>query len=201
MKKILLVVDMQNDFISGALGSNEAKAIVENATERVKDFDGEVIFTRDTHFENYEQTQEGRKLPVRHCIKDTYGWEVCDELKTLPVYEKSRKIDKLTFGSDELAVFVKEEKPDEVYLLGLCTDICVISNAMLVKAFSPETEVFSVFSPVFPSPYLLVRAVGAFPTLSASVFAHAHSCGNLYSLRCPAALSQTKTIWQICMRQ
>lgn len=141
MKKILLVVDMQNDFISGALGSNEAEAIVENAVKRVNEFDGEVIFTRDTHFENYEQTQEGRKLPVRHCIKDTYGWEVCDELKALPVYEKSRKIDKLTFGSDELAVFVKEEKPDEVYLLGLCTDICVISNAMIVKAFSPETEV------------------------------------------------------------
>ncbi len=141
MKKILVVVDMQNDFIDGALGSGEAVAIVDNVVETIKEFDGEIIFTRDTHFENYKETQEGKKLPVGHCIKDTYGWEICDKIKKLDAYEKSRKIDKVTFGSEELAKYAEAEKPDEVYILGLCTDICVISNAMLIKAFSPETEI------------------------------------------------------------
>lgn len=141
MQKILVVVDMQNDFIDGALGSAEAKEIVPYVVERVKSFDGRVIFTRDTHENDYLQTQEGTKLPVPHCIRDTQGWEICPEL--LPyAYEI---IDKPTFGSvalaDLLANLDKENKIDEIELLGLCTDICVISNAMLLKARLLDAEI------------------------------------------------------------
>ena len=141
MQKILVVVDMQNDFIDGALGSAEAKEIVPYVVERVKSFDGRVIFTRDTHGNDYLQTQEGTKLPVPHCIRDTQGWEICPEL--LPyAYEI---IDKPTFGSvalaDLLANLDKENKIDEIELLGLCTDICVISNAMLLKARLLDAEI------------------------------------------------------------
>jgi len=146
MKKVLVVVDMQNDFIDGSLGTAEAVSIVPAVCSAVSDFEGEIIFTRDTHFENYMDTQEGKKLPVKHCIKDTYGWEICDQLKALPKYSSSRIIDKKTFGSDELAEYFGKEKPDQVTLIGLCTDICVISNAMLTKAFSPETEVTVIAS-------------------------------------------------------
>ena len=107
----------------------------------VNEFEGEVIFTRDTHSENYLETLEGRKLPVKHCIKGTQGWEICDELKDTEAYRNGRIIDKVTFGSDSLAEIMKNEKPDEVYMTGLCTDICVISNAMLIRAFSPETDI------------------------------------------------------------
>ncbi len=145
MKKLLLIIDMQNDFIDGSLGTKEAEEIVKNVAEKAASFDGDVIFTRDTHFENYLDTEEGKNLPVKHCIKGTAGWEICDALKNTEVYKKSRIIDKLTFGSSELAGVISEEKPDEVYIVGLCTDICVISNAMIVKAFSPET-VITVYS-------------------------------------------------------
>ena len=141
MKKILMVIDMQNDFISGALGSEEARRIVPAVVDAVNGFDGEVIFTRDTHFENYAETQEGKKLPVPHCIKDSHGWQVCDELMKTDAYKKSRIIDKLSFGSEELGELMKELRPDEVYVTGLCTDICVISNVMIIRAFSPETNI------------------------------------------------------------
>lgn len=141
MKKILMVIDMQNDFINGALGTKEAELIVPSVVKAVNEFDGEVIFTRDTHFENYFDTLEGKKLPVKHCIEGTEGWEICDALKSTEAYSKSRIIDKVTFGSDELAEIMSEENPAEVYMTGLCTDICVISNAMLIRAFSPETDI------------------------------------------------------------
>ena len=141
MKKILMVIDMQNDFIDGALGTKEAEKIVSGVVRVVNEFKGEVIFTRDTHSENYLETLEGRKLPVKHCIKGTEGWEICDELKDTEAYRNGRIIDKVTFGSDSLAEIMKNEKPDEVYMTGLCTDICVISNAMLIRAFSPETDI------------------------------------------------------------
>lgn len=136
--KFLIVVDMQNDFISGSLGSKLAEAIVPNVVEKVKTYDGAVIFTRDTHFADYLSTQEGSKLPVKHCIKDTVGWEICNELE--PYVNKV--IDKITFGSIELPNILKEygEPIDEIELCGLCTDICVISNAMILKATFPETE-------------------------------------------------------------
>lgn len=142
MQKILLVIDMQNDFIDGALGTKEAVKIVPNVEAKIKNFTGKVIFTRDTHFENYLETQEGRNLPVKHCIKDTKGWEIREELEAL---RKEKAIDKLTFGSSELgAMLVKlnEEEPVEsIEIVGLCTDICVISNAMIAKAFLPEVPV------------------------------------------------------------
>lgn len=137
--KYLIVVDMQVDFITGSLGSKLAEAIVPNVVEKVKNYDGKVIFTRDTHFAEYMKTQEGRKLPVEHCIKDTAGWEICDELK--PYVEKV--IDKITFGSVDLPNIIKDfgEEIEEIELCGLCTDICVISNAMILKATFPEVKI------------------------------------------------------------
>ena len=137
--KFLIVVDMQVDFIAGSLGSDLATAIVPNVVEKVKNFDGKVIFTRDTHFEDYMQTQEGTKLPVPHCIKDTDGWQVCDELR--PYVETV--IDKVTFGSVDLPKMVKGfgEPIDEIEICGLCTDICVISNATILKAAFPEVKI------------------------------------------------------------
>lgn len=135
----LVIVDMQNDFISGSLGSDAAKAIVPRVKEKAEDFPGEIIFTRDTHSSNYLNTQEGKKLPVKHCIKGESGWEICDELK---IYAKNI-IDKDTFGSVFLSDVIREfpEDPDEIELCGLCTDICVISNAMILKAEFPETKI------------------------------------------------------------
>lgn len=140
MKKALIVVDMQNDFISGALGTNEARAIVEKTKSYLRAARAagtEVIFTRDTHRENYLSTQEGKNLPVAHCIENTAGWEIADGL-----YEAGERIfDKPVFGSVELASFVKAENYDDVELIGVCTDICVVSNALLIKAYAPETVV------------------------------------------------------------
>jgi len=137
--KFLIVVDMQNDFIAGSLGSKFAEAIVSNVVEKVKNYDGTVIFTRDTHFADYMDTQEGKNLPVKHCIKDTVGWEICDELKP---YVKE-VVDKITFGSVELPEVIKSygEEIEEIELCGLCTDICVISNAMILKASFPEVKI------------------------------------------------------------
>ena len=142
MQDILIVVDMQNDFIDGALGTAEAVAIVPKVAEKVRDFKGTVIFTRDTHGENYMQTQEGRNLPVPHCIKGSRGWEVCPALEPL---RTGLTIDKPTFGSAELGKVLLEldakEPVGSITLVGLCTDICVISNAMIAKAFLPEVPV------------------------------------------------------------
>ena len=138
--KILVVVDMQNDFIDGALGSAEAVKIVPYVKNLIENFDGKVLFTRDTHFENYMTTQEGQNLPVPHCIKDTDGWRIRAELDAL---RQTDAIDKLTFGSRELVeVLAKEKNIESVTFVGLCTDICVISNAMVVKAFYPELPLF-----------------------------------------------------------
>ena len=142
MQDILIVVDMQNDFIDGALGTKEAVAIVPKVREKIQQFNGTVLFTRDTHGPNYLQTQEGRNLPVEHCVKDTDGWQICLELDAL---RKTEPIDKVTFGSAELGFKLAEMNAEEpigsITLVGLCTDICVISNAMIVKAFLPEVPV------------------------------------------------------------
>ena len=136
MKKILVVVDMQNDFIDGALGTKEAEAIVPYVKMLIESFDGKVIFTRDTHFENYMDTQEGKNLPVPHCIKGTEGWHIRAELDALRTTDP---VDKLTFGSKDLVEILNNEgEIGEITFIGLCTDICVISNAMVVKAFYPE---------------------------------------------------------------
>ena len=137
--KYLIVVDMQKDFITGSLGSELAEKIVPDVVEKVKKFAGKVIFTRDTHFVDYMQTQEGKKLPVQHCIKDTDGWQICDELKSYV----NDVVDKITFGSVDLPGILKDygDEIDEIELCGLCTDICVISNAMILKASFPETKI------------------------------------------------------------
>ena len=135
----LIVIDMQVDFINGALGSNQAMAIVPVVADKVKNFNGRVIFTRDTHLDNYLQTQEGKNLPIPHCIKNTDGWHICDELKQ---YAET-VIDKQTFGSMELPKVINEfnENVEQIELCGLCTDICVISNAMILKSAFPEAKI------------------------------------------------------------
>lgn len=141
MKKVLVVVDMQKDFIDGALGTKEAVAIVDRVAETVRAFDGEVIFTRDTHGSDYLETQEGRNLPVVHCIEGTDGWQLDQKLQVLKT-DSMKIFDKPTFGSVALAEYLKADKEIEsITLVGLCTDICVISNALLIKANMPEVEV------------------------------------------------------------
>lgn len=146
MKKILVVVDMQKDFVDGALGSNEAVAIVDNVVNKINEFDGDIIVTYDTHYDNYMETREGKYLPVPHCIKDTDGWclskKVLDAIN-LNIKKLKTTIEKPTFGSTELVDVFKEveEKNTEVTLIGLCTDICVVSNAMLLKANYPEMDI------------------------------------------------------------
>ena len=142
--KILVVVDMQKDFVDGALGTAEAVAIVPAVKELIEGFDGQVYFTRDTHFENYMSTEEGKHLPVPHCIKGTDGWQIVSELDALRTTEA---IDKLTFGSKELIALLADQKNVEsITLCGLCTDICVISNALLIKAYYPEIPLYVVAS-------------------------------------------------------
>lgn len=141
MKKVLIVVDMQNDFIDGALGTKEAAAILPNVKRKIEEYKkagNTVIFTRDTHDKNYLQTQEGKNLPVEHCIKDTDGWAISPELDT----EDSVIIDKTTFGSVSLMSYIADRFKDaEFELVGLCTDICVISNAIILKAHLPEAKI------------------------------------------------------------
>lgn len=143
-KNVLAVIDMQNDFIDGALGTKEAQAIVTDVADGIKkalERGDEVVYTRDTHFDNYMDTQEGRNLPVPHCIKGTAGWEIRDELKALQ-NDDTKVFDKLTFGSVELAAYLKTvDGLESVTLIGLCTDICVISNAMVIKANLPEVAI------------------------------------------------------------
>lgn len=145
-KKILVVVDIQKDFVDGALGTKEAVAIVPAAKAKIEAFDGEVIFTRDTHFENYLSTQEGKNLPVEHCIKGTEGWQIVPELRGFCEQNNCTVYDKPTFGCPELAKDICEKygagQVESVELIGLCTDICVVSNALLIKAFSPELPVY-----------------------------------------------------------
>ncbi len=141
--KVLVVVDMQNDFIDGALGTPEAVKIVPKVIRKIQAFDGRVIATRDTHEENYLETQEGRKLPVKHCIRGTKGWEIHPEIQKLI---STSPIDKPTFGSEELGWMLKECQESEgviesITLVGLCTDICVISNALFLKACLPEVPI------------------------------------------------------------
>lgn len=139
---VLVVVDMQNDFIDGALGTKEAEAIVPKVVDKIKSFQGLILATRDTHEEDYLSTQEGKKLPVKHCIKGSVGWELREEIAELI---KEKPVDKPTFGSRELAERLyelnKTEYIESITLIGLCTDICVISNALLLKAFLPEVPI------------------------------------------------------------
>lgn len=143
--KILIVVDMQNDFIDGALGTKEAEAIVKNVKDKICQYKEEkqlILFTRDTHEENYLETREGKYLPVVHCIRGSRGWNIKDTLAD----EGDIIVDKPTFGSLELVERIKflteDAKIESIELIGLCTDICVISNAMICKAAFPEADIF-----------------------------------------------------------
>lgn len=134
--KTLIVVDMQNDFISESLGTKEAQAIVSNVKKKIAEYmdrGDEIIFTRDTHFKNYLETNEGKHLPVEHCIEGTYGWMIADGLEV----ENCRYIDKPTFGWTHWNV----RNFEEIEIIGLCTDICVVSNALILKAQFPEINI------------------------------------------------------------
>ena len=134
--KTLIVVDMQNDFIDGSLGTKEALAIVDNVKAKIKEYKDngdEVIFTRDTHHDNYMNTNEGHYLPVVHCIENTEGWEIREGL----YFEGAKIIDKPSFGYTGWGNF----KFDELEIVGLCTDICVVSNALILKALNPEIKI------------------------------------------------------------
>ena len=143
MRKLLIVIDMQNDFIDGSLGTPEAVEIVENVKAKIREYEpGNIFVTMDTHGPDYLQSQEGRNLPVEHCIKGTDGWQIRSDIAELlagaAIYEKP------TFGSEKLAADIKgisEKEEIELELIGLCTDICVISNALLLKAAMPEVKI------------------------------------------------------------
>ena len=136
--RVLVVVDMQNDFIYDALGSDEAIKIVPYVKQVIDGFDGKVIYTRDTHQNNYLETQEGKNLPVPHCIINTKGHEIISSLDT----SSNLIIDKPTFGSIELQEYLKKiENLESVTFIGVCTDICVVSNAIMAKAFLPEVKI------------------------------------------------------------
>ena len=145
-KKILIVIDMQKDFIDGSLGTPEAQAIVENVVGLIDGFDGEVLYTLDTHFENYMETLEGKKLPVMHCIRGTGGWQ--EEPRVLAALKRknAKCFEKPTFGSYDLVDYVYgavcgDDAAAEITLAGLCTDICVASNAILLRAKLPNTVI------------------------------------------------------------
>lgn len=149
MNKILVVVDMQNDFIDGALGTIEAESIVKNVILKIKKYmkdNNKIYFTMDTHNEDYLESQEGRKLPVKHCIKGTDGWNLQSEIKLLAEAQKDEIIfEKNGFGSIELADTIKNNYIDsldtEIEIVGLCTDICVVTNAILLKTYMPNSKI------------------------------------------------------------
>ena len=139
MSKLFVVVDMQNDFVFGSLGSSEARAIATTVRALVEEWRAsgeEIVFTRDTHGEDYFSTQEGQKLPVAHCKKGTEGWQIIDGL-----HQGERVFDKPVFGSEELCAYVRAGDYKEVAMIGVCTDICVLSNAVLIKTACPSSVV------------------------------------------------------------
>ncbi len=142
MQDILIVVDMQKDFIDGALGTPEAQAIVQKVADKMRGFKGRILATRDTHEADYLDSQEGRLLPVSHCIRDTEGWQL-HPLVAAQLIEPP--VDKPVFGSADLALRLQADNEREpirsITLVGLCTDICVISNALILRAFLPETSI------------------------------------------------------------
>ena len=146
MKKILIVVDMQNDFITGSLGSKDAEAIVPAVVNKIKEYidkDDQIFLTQDTHYNNYLDTQEGKNLPVPHCIKETPGWDLADEIEEAIKGKNCLRLFKNTFGCTGLipSLSLFDSKDTEIELVGLCTDICVISNAMIAKAALPEAKI------------------------------------------------------------
>ncbi len=144
--KVLVVIDMQNDFTTGVLGNKQTAAVVENVVKKIEDFrknepDGKIVATLDTHSENYMDTQEGKNLPVPHCIRGTDGWKLVPEIENA-LGDNAIKLEKITFGAVDLPFALgKDEAIDEIQMVGVCTDICVISNAMILKAAFPEVPI------------------------------------------------------------
>ncbi len=145
MKKILVVIDMQKDFIDGSLGTAEARAIVGKVAAAIREFEGTVLYTMDTHSDHYPDTLEGKKLPVPHCIKGTEGWQVQPEIREALREKGARCFEKPTFGSFALAEYaaslIEDETSAEITVMGLCTDICVASNAILLRTKLPNTVI------------------------------------------------------------
>ena len=145
MKKVLVVVDMQNDFVDGALGTKEAVAIVPNVVKKIREFDGDEIFvTYDTHYDNYMNTLEGQKLPVPHCIDGSYGHELNAEVKAALAGRQYKDVIKAGFGSFSISRGLKDRYPGEeieVEMVGLCTDVCVVSNALIMRAGYPNAKI------------------------------------------------------------
>lgn len=156
MNKILVVIDMQNDFIDGALGTKEAVQIVPNVLAKIgeyaklcKDGTAHIFLTQDTHEKNYLQTQEGKNLPVEHCIRGTVGWQIQKEIAAIAARLDAQIIEKPAFGSVKLAEAVASVASDsakaqteiQIEIVGLCTDICVVSNALILKAALPEANI------------------------------------------------------------
>ena len=143
MRKLLIVVDMQNDFVDGSLGTSEAQLIVDNVVSKIRSYpERDVIVTLDTHGADYMRTQEGKNLPVVHCVRGTKGWELNPAVAEVTAHAKV--YEKPTFGSIRLAedLRVLSQFEDlELELIGLCTDICVVSNALLLKAAMPEVPI------------------------------------------------------------
>lgn len=139
--KVLVVVDMQKDFIDGSLGTKEAVAIVPAVVKKIREWDGVVVATRDTHQSDYMQTQEGRFLPVEHCIEGTDGWKINPDVQQALDERSAQIVNKPTFGSVALSMMLMQSGVTEIQLVGLCTDICVVSNALLLKANMPEVPI------------------------------------------------------------
>lgn len=139
MEKVLVIVDMQNDFIDGSLANKDAQNIVSGICNLIKGWDGDIICTRDTHYANYLNTSEGQKLPVEHCIKDSAGWCVNDNILKALRGKEYCYLNKSTFGSLEWKDF--DLRLAEIVLVGTCTDICVIANALLLKTFYPDADI------------------------------------------------------------
>ncbi len=144
MKKFLIVVDMQKDFVDGSLGTAEAVAIVPNVVKKINEFEGDIFVTYDTHFDNYMDTSEGKKLPVPHCIKGTDGWKLDANVADVLKGKEYTEVEKITFGSVDLPDMIYKAAGDEdfsIELVGLCTDICVVSNTLILKANFPEKDI------------------------------------------------------------
>ena len=146
-KKVLIVIDMQNDFVSGSLANPAAQAIVSLIAQKIRSFDGDVIATRDTHFSDYLSTSEGKNLPVLHCVAETNGWRIVDEIANAIKEKPHRYINKTTFGNvlwfdlENDGWNFDEYGYEEAEVVGTCTDICVVSNVLILKALYPDLKI------------------------------------------------------------
>ena len=144
MHNILIVVDVQNDFVDGSLGTKEAVSIIPNVCSKIKNFEGDIYVTKDTHFDNYLNTSEGKKLPIEHCVKERDGWQLNEYVERALSDKEYTIIEKNSFGSFELPDIIRQKYSNldfQIEIVGLCTDICVVSNALILKANFPENEI------------------------------------------------------------